>query len=75
MRWLHVASRIIDYKIAMLIWLALATPVSAASVKSAAYACEAEGEHMPDAGELLANVIEETMMLEGSVDSYGADAG
>jgi len=72
-----LASRIIDYKIAMLLWLALSSAVGLASVGGAAYACQLRIGFAPEANALLDGVIGETPMLESGITLLqgGADAG
>jgi hypothetical protein len=62
-----LASRIIDYKIAMLLWLALSSTVGLASAAGAAYACQGRIWFAPEANALLDGVIGETPMLESDI--------
>jgi len=72
-----LASRIIDYKIAMLLWLVLSSTLGLASVGDAAYAYHGRIWFAPEANALLDSVIGETQMLEGSIASLQgeSDAG
>lgn len=72
-----MASRIIDYKIAMLLWLVLSSTLGLASVGGAAYACQGMIGFAPEANALLDGVIGETPMLESGIAllQWRADAG
>ncbi len=77
MWWGKLVSRIIDYKIAMLLWLALASSIGAASVGSAIHAFQGRVELALEADSLLSGVMDGTPMSENFSAFYneGAYAG
>ncbi len=70
-----MASRIIEYKIAMLIWLALSSSLGAAMVGNAVFLLQDEQDRASEGECVLADIAEMTQMSESFIDVPAGEVG